>query len=483
MKKTIKLTFLLSALLSMVSNKTFAYDIAVENDDKVKIYYNYSSDGKELSVTYFSDQYSSNSWAYGGSIVIPEEVTYMNRTRKVTSIGYRAFENCRGLTSVTIPSSVTSIGSYAFYGCSGLTSITIPNSVTSIGGDAFFGCDGLKKVIVNDIAAWCSITFGGYYNNPLSYANHLYSDEDTEITDLIIPNSVTSIGNYAFINCRGLTSVTIPNSVTSIGNGAFFGCYGLTSVTIPNSVTSIGDEAFLSCYGLSSVISLIENPFAITGKSSDSKTFSLDTFNNVTLYVPKGTIDKYKSTDGWKDFLFIEEGDGSGGGSEQPEEKKCAKPTIYYDNGELSFQSVTEGASFEYTITDTDIKSGNGDKVQLSVTYHVSVYATKSGYENSEVAEGTLCWIEIDPQKEGIGDLSDGVGQVKAMPVLIQAEDGAINVQGAPDNALIAVYGIDGTQAGSAESRNGLATIHTQLPQGSIAVVKIGERSVKVMMK
>ena len=91
MKKTIKLTLLLSALLSMVSTKAFAYDIAVENDDKVMIYYNYSSDGKELSVTFYSSG-NSNSSAYKGSVVIPEEVTYMNRTRKVTSIGDWAFD-------------------------------------------------------------------------------------------------------------------------------------------------------------------------------------------------------------------------------------------------------------------------------------------------------------------------------------------------------------------------------------------------------
>ena len=386
----------------------------------------------------------------------------------VTSIGEKAFEGCSGLTSIIIPNSVTSIGDYAFSHCSSLASVTIPNSVTSFGEYIFMNCCSLSSVTIP--------------NSANSFGNHTFYGCSSLIS-VNIPNSVTTIGHEAFSGCSSLTSVTIPNSVTSIGTQAFYGCSGLTSVTIPNSVTSIGSAAFNGCSGLTTVISQIENPFAITGKTSSSRTFDLDIFNNTTLYVPKGTIDKYKATEGWKDFLFIEEGDGSGGGSEQPDENKCAKPTIYYDNGELSFQSETEGASFVYSITDTDIKSGNGDKVQLSVTYHVSVYATKSGYENSEVAEGTLCWIEIDPQKEGIGDLSDDVGQVKAMPVLIQAEDGAINVQGAPDNAMIAVYGIDGTQAGSAESRNGLATIHTQLPQGSIAVVKIGERSVKVMMK
>ena len=157
------------------------------------------------------------------------------------------FSRCSSLTSVTIPNSVTSIGDVAFYNCSGLTSVTIGNSVTSIGVWAFYGCSGLKKVIVKDIAAWCGIKFNGYDSNPLYYATHIYSDEDTEITNLIIPNSVTSIGDYAFNKCSGLTSVTIPNSVTSLGVGAFSYCYGLTSVTIPNSVTSIGVDAFRYC--------------------------------------------------------------------------------------------------------------------------------------------------------------------------------------------------------------------------------------------
>ena len=128
------------------------------------------------------------------------------------------------ITELVIPNSVTSIGEYTFYGCSGLTAITIPNSVMSIDAGAFYDCTGLKKVIVNDIAAWCGISLGNNYSNPLYYAHHLYCDEDTEITELIIPNGVTSIGGGAFYDCTGLTSVTIPNSVTSIGKSAFSGC-------------------------------------------------------------------------------------------------------------------------------------------------------------------------------------------------------------------------------------------------------------------
>ena len=437
-------------LLPLVAS---AYDIEVQNADGVTFYYNYINNGTELEVTFRGSSYNDYSYEYQGNVVIPEEVTYMNRTRKVTSIGdrafydcykltsvtipnsvtsigNRAFQYCHGLTSVTIPNSVTSIGQSAFSGCSSLRSITIPNSVTSIGNCAFLNCSGLKKVIVKDIAAWCGIKFDGSYSNPLTYAKHLYSDEDTEITNLVIPNSVTSIGSQAF-----------------------------DGVDFPT------------------VVSLIENPFKITGKTSSTRTFTQNTFNNATLYVPKGTIDKYKATDGWKDFLFIEEGTGGG---DTPTTQKCEKPTISYENGKLTFSSATDGAVCQYSITDTDIKAGSGNEVQLGVTYNISVYAAKSGYENSETATATLCWIDQQPKTEGI---TNGIANIPAQAVLIQSEGGSIKVQGVDEGTQVNVYGINGTQAGSAISQSGAATINTNLQPGSIAIVKIGQKSVKVVIK
>ena len=111
----------------------------------------------------------------------------------------------------------------------------------------------------------------------MSYAKHIYSDENTEIKDLVIPNSVTSIGHSTFSGCSGLTSITIPNSVTSIGSYAFYNCSGLTSITIPNSVTSIGDNAFSGC---GNSVSVEINSNAILSKSYTSSSSLVNIFGD-----------------------------------------------------------------------------------------------------------------------------------------------------------------------------------------------------------
>ena len=246
----------------------------------------------------------------------------------VTSIGGSAFSGCSGLTAVTIPNSVTSIDYYAFRDCISMTSVTIGSGVTSIGESAFSGCSGLKSVHITDLAAWCKIYFSDPYSNPLYYANHLFMD-GKEITDLVIPNSVTEIGALTFQDCSSLTSVTIGNSVTSIGKNAFYGCTALSSVTLESNaiasatrtpttsmktifgeqvqtyilgdaVTSIGAYAFYGCKALTDVYCYAENV-----PSAKSNTFNSSPVASATLHVPAASIEAYKTTSPWSKFGTI----------------------------------------------------------------------------------------------------------------------------------------------------------------------------------
>ena len=135
---------------------------------------------------------------------------------------------------------------------------------------------------------------------------------------------------------------------------------------------------------------------------------------------------------------------------------------------------------YVYEIKDTDIKKGYDAKVSLSATYNISVYATKSGYENSDVATATLVWTEA----EFTVTTPTSVQAVKeSVPVLISANNGLITVKGELDGQMVTVYSADGKMLGSDSISGGQATINTTLEAGSVAIVKIGQRAVKVMMK
>jgi len=175
-------------------------------------------------------------------IVIPQK----HKGKPVIKIDDAAFSGCDEITSVTIPDSVAFIGEFAFSNCEELTEINLPASILTIGDNAFQGCEDLAKVNIADLAAWCDITFYSIFSNPLYFAKKL-SVKGESVTDLVIPNGVTSIASYAFAGCNRLTSVTIPDGVTKIGNSAFLLCSRLERVTLGNNLTDVGIDAFASC--------------------------------------------------------------------------------------------------------------------------------------------------------------------------------------------------------------------------------------------
>ncbi|MDE6394927.1 MAG: leucine-rich repeat domain-containing protein, partial [Duncaniella sp.] len=232
-----------------------------------------------------------------GAFSLCRDLISVSIDNSATNIGDLSFSSCYNLASVSMGNSVTDIGISAFEHCYGLKSVTIPNSVTSIGERAFRSCDNLTKAEFASIESLCAIKFGNIDANPLFYAHHLYIG-GKEVTEVVIPESVTSIGNNTFAGWRSLKSVAIPNYVTSIGSWAFYGCSGLTQVTIGNSVTSIGDYAFSWNDNLSDIIVEASTPPSIEGN-----TFS-NIYDNATLTIPEGSLDAYMSSD-WGLFKNI----------------------------------------------------------------------------------------------------------------------------------------------------------------------------------
>ena len=244
-----------------------------------------------------------------------KSLTSVTISGSVTSIGWSAFYGCASLTSVTIPDSVTSIGGSAFYDCSSLTSVTIPDSVTSIGDYAFYGCESLTSVTIPDsvtsigncaFASCTSLTGIWVAEGNSHYANDasgvLFNKDKTTLVQCpgafaayTVPNSVTSIGEYAFSHCTSLTSVTIPNSVTSIGEHAFSYCTSLTSVTISDSVTSIGEYAFYDCTSLTDVY--------YAGSEAQWKAISISSNRNDDLLTANIHYNYVSHTHSYKDVV------------------------------------------------------------------------------------------------------------------------------------------------------------------------------------
>jgi hypothetical protein len=365
----------------------------------------------------------------------------------VTSIGNYAFYECKNLIKVSIPANVTKIGDYAFKGCVKLQEIELPQALTSIGSSVFDGCTTLSSIVIPD--------------NVKTMGSYIFQN-CTGLKSAKLTDNLETVPWGLFYKCKNLKSANIPQNCTKIDTYSFDGC-ALDSVIIPKSVKQIDASAFSCPFG-HGVYAMPEMPPSYGNKNS---------WKSVTLYVPKGCVERYSLSPGWKEFGKI---------LEMPElnNKKCEKPTISYKNNELVFSSGTEDVSFVSTISDTDIKTYSSNKIVLSATYKITVYAKRNGYEDSEIATATLCWIDVDPKTEG---LSNDVAQVRANAVLLQAENGHITITGVNDGTIISVFDINGIQVGLTTSRNGQANIPTNLRSGSIAIIKIGDRSVKVAIK
>lgn len=357
--KTNRIKTLLTAVLLSLCASVSAYDFTVDG-----LYYNIVSlEDLTCEITY-GDKVDEYHGTYSGDIVIPETVTYNNKTLTVVKIGENAFYYCSELSSVTIPQTVTYIGSEAFKGCVAITSITIPSSVTFIGYWVFGNCISLNNIVFEDgdktlewdnknssftIFYGCpidSLYIGRNFKGTTYFQTGLFENSSvkklivgntvTEIenrsfygceklTEISLGNSVTTIGESAFQNCDNLTEISLPNSITTIGKSAFSDCDNLTKISLPNSVTTIGQFAFSDCDNLaeislgksvaeigSGVLSRCENLTTIYSLNPTPPTFESDEFTNkqyinMNVYVAKGSLAAYQTADIWKNFWNLQE--------------------------------------------------------------------------------------------------------------------------------------------------------------------------------
>ena len=302
-------TIWLSLFLIVFTHQVCAYDFK-ENG----IFYNVFSSGIDeetgemngfLEVTFDEEVqgvYPIVSY-YAGDVVIPDSVCYQGDKYPVKRIGAFAFSSCPDLISVSLPQTITEIREGAFNGCENLTSIIIPRSVITLAEEIFIYCPHLEFISVEDgnpiydSREGCNAVIETATNTLLIGSNNTF-----------IPNTVTAIGHAAMDN-KSFVELKIPDSVVEIGESSFFDCEKLQRIEIPNSVTSIGDGAFTWCPSLVSVISHIEEPTEILESCWFESDDIPDYWGNVTLYVPKGTRELYKSTKGWNVFLNIVEMD------------------------------------------------------------------------------------------------------------------------------------------------------------------------------
>ena len=470
---------------------SFAHDFEVNG-----IFYNKTSDNT-VAVTFKGYDYSYSD-EYLGNVVIPSSVNYNGTTYSVTSIGERAFSSCIGLTSIEIPNSVTSLGDYAFSWCDSLTSIVVDAGNSKY--DSRNDCNAIIETASNTLIAGCQNT--------------------------IIPNSVTSIGDYAFADCSGLTSIEIPNSVISIGECAFEGCEslkyvelgqtveyigfgafcecGYTSITIPSSVIYIGDEAFVDCWNLISIKVDDQNKVYDSRENCNA---IIETATNVLIAGCINTkIPNTVTTIGQYAFVCCDIVSISIPNSvesiEESAFEECNLASISIPNsvvyiGKFAFSycknlySIEIGESVNFIgdeafygcdrLSKIYCKSITPPVCQTNTVFEETAYEgilyvpinCKNKYESTDPWQNFICILEKE--------FESSVDGIDKNNLIVSTNDSKIIVENILMNGIVNIYSIDGVLVKSVTATDGNVVV--EVPAKGIYVVVVDDKSFKVMVK
>ena len=312
-----------------------------------------------------------------------KNLTSVSLPNTISEIGYFAFQDCT-FSSFTIPDNVEIIGGAAFRGCSNLTSIVIPSSVTEIGNFAFRNCSSLASIKVDP--------GNSVFVSPNNCNAIIFIQPDGSLTLLV-----------------GCKNTVIPAGVTFLGFYAFAGCTGLVSLEIPQSVTTVGFECFSDCINLSAVYCYSSVVPAIEGSNWYNPHENIGSVKNAILYVPSTLMNDYQNCDGscghnmWREeFMAIMPIESAGS-------PKCATPTIKVDNGFLKFECATEGVDYHYKVSSNTGYEGiyNNENKGISLpTVTITVYASKNGYDLSDMASMTVMLSALKGDLNGDGEVN-----------------------------------------------------------------------------
>ena len=434
---------------------------------------------------------------------VPNESGYKSNLTSVVmgssvkKIGERAFANQTLLTDIEVNSSVETVGKEAFSKC-GLKTVDFKGSVKEMGEGVFSYCNQLETVNLNcemDTLPKCTFLMCKNLSS-VSLGNNIhviekYAFSGTEkLTSITLPTSLETIevrafGRYNFSDYCGLKKLECPSGLKSIKLNAFEGCK-LEEIRFNEGLEELGllvfDVALLKdiyCPSFIEAGNKNEGTFFLNDDSS-RKPEAWNKSNWEKVHVPHDLMLKFYDAIPWSYFTIVDMETGEPFvPSENPSEKVCAKPTIDIDNGELVFSCETEDVEFVTTITCYDVGTlVHRENIKLAGTYLITTYAKRQGYKNSEIVKATLCWLS-NGHNEEIG-IDETV--VPSRPVLISSSCGTLTVRGAEAGSMVTVYDLSGRRLSAARADGTTTSLATTLKKGDTAIVRIGEKSVKVVM-